>query len=195
MTPAAKTAGTTVMVLLLLAGAAALAYARWTSPIAVGDRALAAGQLDAALAAYTEAEARFDRAPALKQFIPADYAHVTGNELWVLYREGRTDQVIAKADRSPESASPHLWAGLAFFAKARAESKSDAQLGWLTRAEEELRKAVEAQPGDWDTKYDFELVSRLAAALRKNPKTPPAQLMQIIRPEQKPGTRPERRVG
>jgi hypothetical protein len=84
---------------------------------------------------------------------------------------------------------------LAFFAKAREEEKPEAQLGWLTRAEEELRRAVEAEPGDWDTKYDFELVTRLASELRKQPKTPPNQLMQLLRPQPKLGSKPARRVG
>ena len=74
------------------------------------------------------------------------------------------------------------------------EEKPEAMLGWLTRAEEELHKAVEAAPTDWDTKYDFELTTRLAAALRKQPKTPPKQLMQLLRPPSTSG-KPAKRVG
>ena len=65
----------------------------------------------------------------------------------------------------------------------------------LTRAEEELRRAVEAAPDDWDTKYDFEMVTTLAAELRKQPKTPPNQLMQLLRPQPRPGAKPVKRVG
>ena len=67
-------------------------------------------------------------------------------------------------------------------------------LHWrLTRAFR--RRAVEAAPDDWDTKFDFEMVTRLAAELRKQPKTPPNQLMQLLRPQPKPGAKPVRRVG
>jgi hypothetical protein len=38
-------------------------------------------------------------------------------------------------------------------------------------------------------------VTRLAAALRKQPQTPPRQLMQLLRPQPKPGARPVKRVG
>jgi hypothetical protein len=53
----------------------------------------------------------------------------------------------------------------------------------------------DAALADWDTKYDFELVTKLAAELRKQPKTPPNQLMQLLRPQPKPGAKPVKRVG
>ena len=193
--PSARHAASVVAILMVLAGGAALAYARWTAPIAEGDRAVADGQLDRALAAYARAEARFDRLPPARQLFAADYQRVVENELWALYRLGRYDDAIEKADRSPETAAPHFWSGCAFFEKAVAEPQPEARLGWITRAEEELRRAVASAPDDWDTKYDFELAARLAAELRKQPKTPPNQLMQLLRPQPKAGARPARRVG
>jgi tetratricopeptide (TPR) repeat protein len=194
MSPA-KSLGLGVMVLVLLSGVAVVGYARWTDAIADGDRALAGGQPERALAAYARAEQRFDRVGAAKQLFAADYDRAIENQLWALYRLGRYDDVIEKADRSPDPANPHFWAGCAFFQKAMGEDKPEARLGWMSRAEEELRRAVEAAPGDWDTKYDFELVTRLAAELRKQPKTPPNQLMQLLRPQPKAGAKPARRVG
>ncbi len=127
---------------------------------------------------------------------PADNStRVIENELWVLYRLGRYDETIEKADRAPDGSAPHFWSGCAFFEKAVAEEKPEARLGWMSRAEEELRRAVESTPDDWDTKYDFELVTRLAAELRKQPKTPPNQLMQLLRPQPKAGAKPAKRVG
>jgi tetratricopeptide (TPR) repeat protein len=189
-----KSFGTAVAVLLLVVGAAALGYARWSHAIADGDAALAAGQLNRAIASYTAAEARFDAVPATRQLFAADYNHTVSNHLWALYTQGRFDETIDKAERSPDQSSPHFFAGCAFFEKAGVEEKPEAMLGWLTRAEEELRKAVEAAPADWDTKYDFELTTRLAAALRKQPKTPPKQMMQLLRPPSASG-KPPKRVG
>jgi tetratricopeptide (TPR) repeat protein len=186
--------GSAVAVLVLLSGGVALAYAQWTRPIDEGDAALAAGRLDTALASYARAEARFDRLPAAKQLFAADYDHAVANELSAQYRLGRFDAVIERAERAPESAAPHFWSGCAFFEKAAVEEKPDARLGWLGRAEDELHKAVDASPDDWDTKYDFELTTRLAAELRKQPKTPPKQLMQLLRPPT-PAGKPTKRVG
>jgi tetratricopeptide (TPR) repeat protein len=183
------------MTLMLLAGGAALAYARFTVPIVEGDRAITDGQLERALAAFSSAERRFDRLPVAKQLFADDYQRVIENELWAMYRLGRYDETIDKADRAPDGTAPHFWSGCALFEKAVAEDKPEARLGWMSRAEEELRRAAESAPGDWDTKYDFELVTRLAAELRKQPKTPPNQLMQLLRPQPKAGAKPARRVG
>jgi tetratricopeptide (TPR) repeat protein len=195
MTPQVRSAAAAAMVLMLLAGASALAYAGWMRPAADGDAALARSHYDQALAHYADAEARFDRSAAAKALFAGDYSHVLESRLWILHRTQRYDDVIDAAQRAPETAQPHFWAGCAFFEKARSEEKPEARLGWLTRAEEEFRRAVEAAPDDWDTKYDFELVTKLAAELRKQPKTPPNQLMQLLRPQPKPGAKPVKRVG
>ena len=195
MTPLARSAGAAAMVLMLIAGCAAIAYARWMRPAADGDAAVADGRYEQALASYADAEARFDRLAAARALFAGDYSHVMANQLWVLFRLQRYDETIDKAQRAPESALPHFWSGCAFFERARAEQKPDPRLGWLTHAEEEFRRAVEAAPADWDTKYDFELVTKLAAELRKQPKTPPNQLMQLLRPQPKPGAKPVKRVG
>jgi tetratricopeptide (TPR) repeat protein len=193
MLSALKSLGVTVIVVLLLAGIAALVYARWSSPMTDGDASLAQDQYVQALASYATAESRFDRFPALKHLFAGDYDHLIGNELLALYRMERYDETIDRADRAPETASPHFWSGCAFFKKAIVEEKPEARLGWLGRAEEEFHKAVEAAPNDWDTKFDFELTTRLAAELRKQPKTPPRQLMQLLRPPTAPKS--QRRVG
>ena len=195
MTSVVRSAAAAAMVVMLLAGSTAVAYAAWMRPAADGDAALADGRYEQALASYAAAEARFDRIAAAKELFADDYGHVMANRLWILHRLERYDEAVDTAQRAPESAAPHFWSGCAFFEKARAEGKPDMRLGWLTRAEEEFRRAVQAAPDDWDTKYDFELVTKLAAELRKQPKTPPNQLMQLLRPQPKPGAKPVKRVG
>jgi tetratricopeptide (TPR) repeat protein len=189
-----KALGSSIIVLMLAAGAAGMAYARWTRAVVYADTALADGQLDRARAAYAAAAAHFDRIPATRQLFSAEYAHVVGNQLWILYRLGRYDDVIDLAERSPEIASPHFWSGCAFFQKAHAQENPETRLGWFTRAEEEFHRALDGAPGDWDTKFDFELTTRLASELRKQPKTPPNQLMQLLRPPP-PGAKSPKRVG
>lgn len=184
----------TIAVLLLAVGLGLIGYARWTAHVAAGDAALAEGRLEQALAEYTLAEARFDAVPALRQLASDEYARVVANRLNALYHLKRYDELIDVAQRAPASAAPGFWAGSAFFQKAITEEQPDTRLGWLGRAEDEFRKAIETAPNDWDTKYDFELTTRLAAELRKQPKTPPKQMMQLLRPPQ-PGVKTPRRVG
>jgi len=195
MRPAVQWVGSAIVVMMLVVGSAAIAAARWTRPIAEADTALVQGEFARALASYHDAEARFDWFAPAKQIMPSEYDRVVGNELWLLYRLERYDETIDRAERAPEGANPHFWAGCAFINKARAQGSAEARLGWLSRAEDEFRRAVEANPEDWDTKFDFELATRLAAELRKQPKTPPRQLMQLLRPQPKPGVKPPKRVG
>lgn len=189
-----KAIGSTLVVLMLLAGAGLVAYARWTNAIEEADAALAGHRFDQALASYERASVRFDVTPAARQVFGAEYNRIAGNRLWILYQLKRFDDTIDAAEHAPLDAAPHFWAGCAFFEKARAEENPETRLGWLARAEEELHKAVEAAPDDWDTKFDYELASRLVTELRKQPKTPPAQMMQLLRPPT-PGAQTPRRVG
>ncbi|HTM23724.1 MAG TPA: hypothetical protein VL225_00945 [Vicinamibacterales bacterium] len=194
MTPARRIAAA-LSVLLLIAGAAAVAYAQWSRSIDDGDAALARGDTETALAAYATAADRFEAHPMLRQMFARDYARVAGARLALQYRLQRYDAVLAEAEGAPPAAAPHFWAGLALFAKSRSDERPEDQNAALMRAEDELRQAVEAAPADWDAKYNFELVTRLAAALRKQPHTPPDELMQLLRPQPRAGTKPPRRVG
>jgi len=189
-----KAFGSTLVVLLLAAGVGLIGYARWTTPLKDGDAALADGRFEQAVVAYQIAEARFDAMPASKQIVTAEYTRAVSNHLLALYRLKRYDEVIDVAQKAPAGASPNFWAACAFFQKATVEEAPEARLGWLSRAEEEFRKAIEAAPEDWDTKFDFELTTRLAAELRKQPNTPPKQMMQLLRPPTA-GTKPPRRTG
>ena len=187
-----KHLGTAAVLVVLVLGAAAMGYSRWSRDISDGDAALAAGDFDKAIASYASAEARFAKVPSTRRLFAADYHHVASNHLYALYHQGRVDDLIEMAEKSPEEAHPHFWAGCAYFLKAQLEEESDSALAWLTRAEEAFKKAVAAAPEDWDTKYDYELTTRLAAALRKEPKAPPKQMMQLLRPPT--GAKPVRRV-
>jgi tetratricopeptide (TPR) repeat protein len=189
-----KALGSTLIVLLLLSGVALMGYARWTGVLRDADDALAAGRLAQAVDGYQAAEARFDALPAAKQIVPAEYNRAVSNHLLALYRLKRYDEVIDTAQKAPQAASPNFWSACAFFQKATGEDAPEARLGWLSRAEEEFRKAIEAAPEDWDTKFDFELTTRLASELRKQPNTPPKQLMQLLRPPTA-GAKPPRRTG
>ena len=179
---------------LLLAGAALLGYARWTGPIEQADAATADGRYEEAVAAYQLADARFDAVPALKQLLAIEHTRAIGNHLLALYRLKRYDEVIDLAQKAPAEAQPNFWSACAFFQKAIVEEAPEARLGWLSRAEEEFRKAIEVSPGDWDTKFDYELTTRLASELRKQPNTPPKQMMQLLRPPTA-GAKPPRRTG
>src|SRR5690349_14623093 len=113
MMSARRSLGGALALLLLVAGVAAVACARWISPIAQADEAFAAGEWDRALQSYALAEARFDRLPVTRQLLPADYARTVAAQLWIYYHRQRFDELIDKAQSAPDAAAPHLWLGLA----------------------------------------------------------------------------------
>lgn len=194
MLPAMRSVGSAFALLALIVGLAGLGYARWTRDVTAADAALVRGDVDAALTAYGAAERRFDRVPSTKQLFRAEYERLVANQLWALYDAGRFDDTIDKASQAPDGAAPHFWTGCALFAKAGREADPDARVAWLTRAEDEFRRALASAPDDWDTKVNFELTSRVLAELRKQPKAPPPQVLQLLRPPPV-STRPARRVG
>lgn len=184
-----------LMVPAFLGGGGLVAGAAWLAPLSAGERALAAGRLEVALERSAAAEARLERLPVAKQALPSAYAASQVNQLWALYRLGRLDALIEKAATSAPGAAVHFWAGCALFAKARSEKDAEARLSWLGRAGEEFRRALELDPLDWDTKFNHELTQRLLLELRKQPKAPPSQLLQLLRPKPKEGQPPARRAG
>jgi tetratricopeptide (TPR) repeat protein len=189
------TVGSSAMVLLFAGGCAMIAYARWTQPIVDADAATDAGDFERALASYSAAEKRFDALPPVKRLLSSEYDRVVANQLWLLHRLERYEEAVDKAARAPEGANPHFWTGAACFKKGRTVVDQSTRTAWLVRAQEELRRAVDATPADLDAKYDLELAMRLNSELRRRPQTPPSELMHLLRPEPRPGAVPTKRTG
>jgi len=171
-------------VLALIGGAALLAYGQWSKPLLEAERAIQARDSEGALRAYSVSVARFRERPPMQQLLREDYARVAENQLAILYRTGQYETVIDTAGSAPVDAAPHFWVGCAMFAKSLQEEGADGQLQWLTRAEDEFKLALASEPGDWDTKYNYELSARLVAALRRPPKpgNKPSAI-KLLRPE------------
>jgi hypothetical protein len=182
-------------VLALVSGIALVAIGQWHRPLLEAEQEADQGRVETALAGYAESERRFERLPTLKQFAPAGHGASVGNQLALMYKLGRYDDLLEKASTSPPMHATHFWAGCALFQKARVEEQPEARIGWLSRSEQEFRSALELDRTDWDTKYNYELTKRLLQELRKQPKTPPKQLLQLLRPQPRAGGEPTKRVG
>lgn len=171
-------------VVALIGGAALLAYGQWSEPLLEAERAIQARDSESALRAYSISVARFRERVPMQQLLHDDYARVAQNQLAILYRTGQYESVIDTAGSAPVEAAPHFWVGCAMFAKSLQEEGAEGQLQWLTRAEDEFKLALASEPGDWDTKYNYELSARLVAALRRPPKpgNKPSPI-KLLRPE------------
>ena len=182
------------LLLTLLAGMAFFAYGVCTRPLLEADRAAAEGRHEAALAGYQAAAGRFERWGVAKLVFAREHAAAVRNQLALLYRAGDYNAVIDRAAASPAGASPHFWSGLALLQLGMSEGKEDLQLTWFSRAEEELRQALQAAPSDWDTKVNYEIAARVLGEMRKQPKRRIENPMQLLRPQPAQST-PQRKVG
>ncbi|MCC7125249.1 MAG: hypothetical protein IT178_10405 [Acidobacteria bacterium] len=186
-----------VALLAVAAGAALLAAGAWLAPLSAADNAVRDGRLSDGLALYRTAEARLARLPALGQIAPKLLADVQSSQVRILYDLERYDEAIEKANASVNAHGTHFWSGCALFARASAEERQDARLEWFERAQAEFRAALEAQPGDFDTKFNYELTHSLLNRLREAPETPRRLLFELLRPQapRSGGTAQPRRTG
>ncbi len=183
------------MVLVLLCGLALIGLEVWMRPLVQAQQAMTDGQYAAAQVHYARAEVRFNQIAAARQAFPALYRLSVDDQLYLMYRQGQLDQLLEKAATSPGTAGVHFWAGVAAYQKALAEQKNEGKIPWLGRAEDEFRKSLEQDRGNWDSKYNYEVAKRLLTELKKQPKTPPKQQMQLLRPQPKQTGEPAKRIG
>ena len=176
-------------------GAVLIWFSTWRQPLLDGEAAATAGDWKRALERYSMAEARFNDWPFSQRVFPSMYRAALANQLAAHYRLGALDAVIEKAETVPATAASHFWAGSALFDKSRAEENAEARLSWLGRATDEFKAVLELEPENWDAIYNYELTKRLFEELRKKPKTPPKQLLELLRPQPKEGNKPVKRIG
>ena len=191
-----------VPIVALVGGAVLIAYGRWSEPLVEAAAAIEARDTERALGAYAVGAGRFRKAAPTQQLFARDFALLTHNRLALLYQRGEYDAVIEAADAAPADAAPHFWVGCALFAKSKEQKKPEAQLEWLTRAEDEFKLALGDAPNDWDTKFNYEVTARLTAAMRPQGKSgrqmqqAPDSLMQLLRPQpSQPQQRPVKKIG
>ena len=176
-------------------GAMLIWFATWRQPLLDAEAAATAGDWTRALERYATAEAHFNDWPLSQKVFPSMYRATLSNQLAAHYRLGALDAVIEKAEAVPATAASHFWTGSALFDKSRAEENAEARLGWLGRATDEFKAVLELEPENWDAIYNYELTKRLFEELRKKPRTPPKQLLELLRPQPKEGNTPVKRVG
>ena len=182
------------MMFFFISGVVLLLVSLWLSPLARAERAALQMDYSQALEYYAIAESRFNQIGIARQLLPSSYDSIVTNQLRILYQLDELDRLLEMAAAHSGHAAARFWSGSALFARAVAQTEKEAQVAWLGRASEEFRSALEMVPGDWDTKYNYELTERLLAELRDKP-SPPEQIMELLRPKPKEGEPPSRPVG
>ena len=182
-------------IVALVLGVVLIWFSSWRQPLLDADAAATAGDWPRALERYAAAETQFNDWPLSQRMFPSVYRATLANQLAAHYRLGAVDAVIEKAETVPATAASHYWAGSALFDKSRAEENAESRISLLGRASDEFKAVLELEPENWDAIYNYELTKRLFEELRKKPKTPPKQLLELLRPQPKEGNKPVKRIG
>ncbi len=179
----------------MIVGLALLSAAWWLSPIGAAERALASGDADRAALHYDVSRRRLDRTIFASSLFPALSDLVTRNELSLQYSLRRYDRILEiTAGSDTALGDTSFWAGCALFDKALVQADRDAKLGLMSDAQQAFRRALDAAPGDWDARFNYEMTGRWLSILREQPDASTEETIKLLR-ERVPQPRGTRRTG
>ena len=157
------------------------------------------GSTDDAITAFRDLNEGFRSHRWLARLVPDERDRVLHNYLRLLYLREHYDSVIVQGEAAlldhdgPEPLVSY-WLGNAYYRKAvSGEAEEEDALAWLGRAGEQYRNAVVDASGDWDVKYNHELVQTL---LQKLDDQQQQDVFDVLRPQDKPSPQaPTRTIG
>ena len=169
-------AGTTMVLGLLL-----VAVAWWLRPVSVAERAMANGNLEMAIDQYGVGRSRLGWIPFSEQLSPGTHDVLAGNQLSLQYVLRRYDRILEDTNDEMPTFPEAFWAGCVLFDKALVETDFKARLELLTEAHRNFRRALELNPADWDTKFNYEVADRMLSVLQAQPEITPQEIIKLLR--------------
>lgn len=169
-----------VVVSLLFIG-----YGIWLLQLERGARATAHGDLEGATAIYNAAEWPFPS--VLAQVFPDHYGRAVFPKIALLYNRGKVGDAATELERI-STRSPALttrpefsfWSGNVFMRRALEATDLEIIIKHLYAASAHFRKALEAAPGDWDIKYNYELVQHVLAEQEQEKEKEQSKMKSIL---------------
>ena len=163
-----RRAGPIILTLAAFISVILLGYGIWLLQLERAARALAHGDVERATALYTSAERPFHS--VLGRLFPEQYSRAVFPKINVLYNRGKISDAAVELERAT-TRSPSLtegpefafWSGNILLRRALEATDPDVVLRHLYAASAHYRKALEATPGNWDFKYNYELVQHVIA--------------------------------
>jgi hypothetical protein len=172
----------TAAVATTVTGLSLVCVALWLRPLETAERALANGDLERAVQQYAVGRWRLDRIPFVHDLFPGLDDLATRNELSLQYALRRYDRILEATSTEMVRRPPlSFWAGCALFDKALAELGREARVGLMSQAHQAFRRALELAPGDWDTKFNYEVTGRWLNVLKQQPEASPQEIIKLLR--------------
>jgi hypothetical protein len=167
--------------IMMAMGLSLVFVAWWLRPITGAERAMANGNLERAVEQYAVGRRRVSLIPFAQDLVPGLHDLLAGNELSLQYALRRYDRILEGRNADTDRASASFWAGCVLFDKALVERVPKARLEMMSEAHRTFRRALELNPGDWDTKFNYEVVDRLLRILQEQPEASPQEIFKILR--------------
>src|SRR5262245_14477562 len=172
---------TVVAGIMMAIGVCLVLVAWWLRPITAAERAMTNGNLERAVEQYATGRRRVGLIPFAQDLLPGLQELLAGNELSLQYALRRYDRILEGRQAETDRASASFWAGCVLFDKALAERVPKARLELMSEAQRTFRRALELNPGDWDTKFNYEVTDRLLRILQEQPEATPQEIIKILR--------------
>jgi hypothetical protein len=165
----------------LVLGLLLLGLGWWLTPVSVAERAMANGDLERAVDRYGVGRSRVGWLPFVESLAPGTTDILAGNQLSLQYMLRRYDRILETTGDGTAGFPESFWAGCVLFDKALVETDFKARLETLTEAHRKFRRALELNPGDWDTKYNYEVADRMLSVLQAQPEIAPQDVIKLLR--------------
>ena len=168
-------------VTLMAIGVCLVVLGWWVRPVVAGERARANGDLERAVDQYATGRHRLGIIPFVQDVAPGFYDLVLDNELALQYTLRRYDRILESASGDTAHAPASFWAGCVLFDKAIVDPEPKSRLETMSQAARAFRRALELNPGDWDTKFNYEITNRLLKILQESPQAAPQEIIKLLR--------------
>jgi tetratricopeptide (TPR) repeat protein len=187
-----------LLTILFVLSGALIGYAYWLYEVEKGNEALLSGDEEKAAAVYERTAALFTKAPWLVHLLRTDYQKLAFNQVRTFYQRGQNDAAIERLEEAShtapfltETAEYAFWAGNLLVRKALQTKDRADSLDLMKEALEIYHKGLVLQPGDWDLKYNYELVKYLLSLRVKDEKKGEEKAKSILE-KMRPATDPLR---
>jgi hypothetical protein len=164
-----------------------LAYGWLTYELDLAHKAISRGDLDGAAAIYSRVEAPFENLPWLAEILPEEHKQASLNQVAILYGQRRNADALTRLEQLPahapglvESADYSFWMGNVLFQQALESKDPETLTNALKSAMSEYQRGLAAQPGDWDLKFNYELVRGILAQPERDRKAQEQKVKSII---------------
>jgi hypothetical protein len=173
--------------LILIVSVGLLGYSWLILQMEKAQKARQEGDIPRAASLYARAEKPFYVVPGLPHVLRGDYKNVSLGQVSILYEQNQSEDAFQKLEQisttAPfviETGEYAFWTGNLLFRRALQTKDPETSVNSAKAALAEYQKGLAAEPGDWDLKYNFELLSHIFLQKERDQKKEQQKVKSIL---------------